>query len=294
MSAADTIAPWVPLIVTVAPNGARKGKDDHAALPMTTDEIARCAAECRERGAAMIHLHVRDTQGGHSLDAEIYGETIAAVRDAAGPDMVIQMTTESVGLYDAARQMQAVRAVRPEAVSLGLREFVPMDDTAGADTAGDDAAVRDFADFLAWLRAERIFPQYILYTAEDVAWFLDYCRRGVIPGDRHFLLFVLGRYSTTQQSEPADLLPFLAALGDAPHPWSVCAFGARENACAVTAAGLGGHVRVGFENNMHLADGSLAADNGALVGQVTEMMPSLGRPVATPSEARAFMSALVA
>jgi uncharacterized protein (DUF849 family) len=289
MTVDATIEPWVPLIVTVAPNGARKGKSDHAALPMTTEEIARCAAECRERGAAMIHLHVRDSRGGHSLDADIYSETIDAVRAAAGPDMVIQMTTEAVGVYDAAQQMQAVRAVRPEAVSLGLREFVPMD-----DTTDDDTAVRDFADFLAWLRAERIFPQYILYTAEDVVWFLDYCRRGVIPGDRHFLLFVLGRYSKTQQSDPADLLPFLAALGDAPHAWAVCAFGARENACAVTAAGLGGHVRVGFENNMHLADGSLAADNGALVGQVTETMPSLGRPVATPSQARAFMSALVA
>jgi len=293
MTATDAITPWVPLVVTVAPNGARKGKDAHAALPLTRDEIARCAAACRERGAAMIHLHVRDAHGGHTLDADIYTDTIAAVRAAAGPDMVIQMTTEAVGIYDAAQQMQAVRAVRPEAVSLGLREFVPMDPAADAGT-GDDDAVQAFADFLAWLRTEGIFPQYILYTAEDVAAFLAYCRRGVIPGDRHFLLFVLGRYSKTQQSDPTDLLPFLAALGDASHPWSVCAFGPRENACAVTAAGLGGHVRVGFENNMYLADGCIAADNGALVGQVTETMPSLGRPVATPSQARAFMSALVA
>src|SRR5579863_3077605 len=65
------------VIVTVAPNGGRKTKADHPALPLTADELARTAAECLERGASMIHLHVRDKDGGHSLDPEAYRSVIA-------------------------------------------------------------------------------------------------------------------------------------------------------------------------------------------------------------------------
>ncbi len=288
MSAEQATSVWVPLILTVAPNGARKRKADHPALPMTAGEIAYCAADCQERGAAMIHLHVRDRDGGHTLDAGIYADVTAAVRNAVGPDMIIQMTTEAVGIYDAPQQMQAVRDIRPEAVSLGLREFIPLDGEPG------DESERAFSEFLTWLRRERIMPQYILYSAEDVDRFLSFCARGIIPGERHALLCVLGRYSVSGQSQPRDLLPFLAELKDRDHPWAVCAFGARENACALTAAGLGGHVRVGFENNVHLADGSIAADNGQLVSQVVDTVPSLGRPVATASQAREMLLELVA
>ena len=66
------------VVVTVAPNGGRKTKADHPALPLTADELARTAAECLERGASMIHLHVRDAEGRHSLDPEAYRATIAA------------------------------------------------------------------------------------------------------------------------------------------------------------------------------------------------------------------------
>ncbi len=67
-----------PPILAVAPNGARRTNTDHPALPMTADEIARTAAECREAGAAMIRLHVRDRNGDHSLDADLYRDAICA------------------------------------------------------------------------------------------------------------------------------------------------------------------------------------------------------------------------
>ena len=88
-----------PLVIAVAPNGARRGKADHPRLPLTLDEIAHEAARCREAGAAMLHLHVRDAEGRHVLDAGLYRETIAAVRCAAGADFLIQITTEAVGRY---------------------------------------------------------------------------------------------------------------------------------------------------------------------------------------------------
>ncbi|MBE9551965.1 MAG: 3-keto-5-aminohexanoate cleavage protein [Proteobacteria bacterium] len=268
----------VPLILAVAPNGARKTKADHPAIAISPDEIAAEAARCREAGAAMIHLHVRDADNKHSLDADAYAQATAAVRREVGDGMIIQMTTEAVGIYTPAEQMAAVRAVRPEAASMAVREL-----------CADEAAVPAFAAFLAWMAGERIMPQYILYAAEDVARFADLQRRGVIPGGRPFLLYVLGRYTTGQKSVPEDLLPFMAEAGTLDADWAICAFGARECACALTAAALGGHVRVGFENNVLMADGSVARDNAALAGQVASGAKLLGRSLAGADEARAYL-----
>lgn len=267
-----------PLIVTVAPNGARKTQADHPALPITPDELARCAADCRAAGAAMIHLHVRDAEGGHTLDLGTYRAAIDAIRRAVGDDIVIQATSEAVGLYDAAQQMAMVRALRPEAVSLAIRELVP-----------EAAAEQEAAAFFAWLRQESILPQFILYSAEEVERFNELVERGVVPAGRHFLLFVLGRYTVGQLSDPQDLLAFIAANRQG-HRWGLCAFGAREAACALAAACLDGHVRVGFENNLLLPDGSPAPDNAALVAGVAAGAEAIGRPLADAATARALMA----
>ncbi len=265
-----------PLIVAVAPNGARKTRQDHPAIPLSAEETAREAAACREAGAAMIHLHVRDADLRHSLDAAAYREAIAAVRREAGDRLIVQMTTESVGIYGPQEQMAAVREVRPEAVSLALREICPNEDS-----------LVEAAPFLEWMAAERIMPQYIIYSLEDLARFADLRGRGVVPGERPFLIYVLGRYTEGQVSTPGDLLPFLDAAKEmSGHEWAICAFGRREAACALTAAALGGHVRVGFENNMYLANGDLAPDNAALVAQVADGAALLGRDLADAATAR--------
>jgi uncharacterized protein (DUF849 family) len=85
------------------------------------------------------------------------------------------------------------------------------------------------------------------------------------------------------------VLPFLAA-NTRDHLWSLCAFGRREAACAIAAAALGGHARVGFENNLHLPDGSLAPDNAALVAAVARGAAALGKPLADAGQARALMA----
>lgn len=278
MPTVDAIGHWSPCIITVAPNGARKTHADHRALPMNDQEIAQTASLCRDAGAAMIHLHVRDSEGNHTLEPDIYNSAIEAIRHAVGDDLVIQMTTEAVGKYAPTEQMAAVKAVRPEAVSLAIRELVP-------DEASEPAA----ADFFVWLAEEGTMPQYILYSDEDVRRFEDLIGRGVIPERGLFVLFVLGRYAKDQRSAPADLVPFLCARsGD--YPWAVCAFGPLEGACALTAAALGGHSRIGFENNMYMADGSLAPDNAALVAQSRIEVEKIGRPLADANHVREVFS----
>lgn len=265
-----------PLIVTVAPNGAYKQAADHAALPLTAESLASTAVRCVEAGAAMLHLHIRDARGLHSLDVEGYREALRVVRAAVGERMVLQVTSEAARVYRAPEQIAMVRALRPEAVSIGLREL----DTEEIGRGG-------LAAFFGELARERTMTQVILYDAADLRRWQALRADGTVPEARWFLLFVLGRYSSTQTSDPLDLLPFLQAH-DGGEPWAVCAFGAAEQACVTAAAAFGGHARVGFENNLRLRDGSLAPDNAALVAQAAETAAALGRPLATARDVRAL------
>jgi uncharacterized protein (DUF849 family) len=267
-----------PCILCVAPNGARRGKADHPRLPMTPTEIAREAAAAREAGAAMLHLHVRDRDGAHALDAELYLEATAAVRREAGADLLIQITTEAVGRFSPAEQIAVVDAVAPEAASIAVRELF----AEGADE-------RPPAAFLARCARQGVKIQFILYDVADIARFEALVARGAIPIEGASQILVLGRYATGQQSSPGELLPLLAARTQ-PFAWMVCAFGRREAAAGVAAAALDGHVRVGFENNLHLPDGRIAPDNAALVAAVTAALPALGRRPASPDEARRLLA----
>jgi uncharacterized protein (DUF849 family) len=261
-----------PLLIAVAPNGARRTRADHPALPVTAGQLADTASACLDAGASMIHLHARDEDGRHTLDPDACRRAIDAVKIATGGRMLVQMTSESAGIYDRDEQMAAVRAVMPDAVSLAIREIIPTVDSE------DEAAA-----FLAELAAAGVRTQYIVYDPLEVRRFATLRSRSVIPAGAADVLFVLGKYDGVPAS-PADLIDFLNAMADAGLTgavrWAVCAFGRRENACALAAAALGGHVRVGFENNLWLADGRTAPDNAALVAQVAEGARLLGRPLA--------------
>jgi 3-keto-5-aminohexanoate cleavage enzyme len=251
--------------VTVAPNGGRKTKADHPALPLTSDELARTAAECLERGASMIHLHVRDAEGRHCLDPEAYRATIAEICREVGDRLVLQITSESLGHYSPAEQRAAVLKTNPEAVSLALRELAPE--------ATDE---RDFCLFLTKLKQMRVWPQIILYTPAEAERLGAMAKQGLIPFDRLAVLYVLGRYSLTRTASARDLLPFLAPDMTRFASWSVAAYGRRETACVTAAALLGGQVRVGFENNVALPDGARAASNADLVGAVAAALEAVG------------------
>ena len=264
-------------MIAVAPNGARKTRRDHPQLPITPAQLAVTAAECQAAGACLLHLHVRDERGEHSLHPEHYKPAIAAIQDAVGDALIIQITTEAVGRYAPAAQMQTVRDIKPEAVSLAIRELCP--------TAADEA---EAAGFFHWLEASAICPQYILYSAADIARFQDLQSRDIIPASHTSVLLVLGRYTDGQHSDPAALAPLLRQL-DTRHNWWLCAFGATESTCMQQAITHGGHCRVGFENNLLLPDGSTASDNAVLVQGIAQLAAAAGRDIASPAAARQIL-----
>lgn len=253
------------VVIAVAPNGGRRTEVDHPGIPLTTSELARTAAECLDAGAAMIHVHVRRPDGRHLLDANAYRQVIDAIRAEVGDRLVIQITTEALGLYVPSEQIAVLKAVRPEAVSLALRELAP-----------DETAEPAFAEALAWMKRENVSPQVILYDPAEALRLAAMISRGLVPWPDIPVLYVLGRYTVSQTSRPADLLPFLAPGAPRFSHWSVCAFGRHEAACVTAAALLGGHIRVGFENNLYLPDGALASGNADLVEAVTTAIRKLG------------------
>lgn len=244
--------------VMVAPNGARRGKADHPALPVTIPETVETAVACRRAGADGLHLHVRDAAGAHSLDPGRYNEVLAELALAL-PDMAVQVTTESAGIYDVEAQLSTLRAVAPDWASISVREIARAPELV-------DAVYGTCADNTTQV-------QHILYDAADAALLKDWQARGLVRKGQDDVILVLGRYATGQQSNPEDLVPLLQNV-PAGASWMLCAFGASEHACLIEAARLGGDVRVGFENSLTAADGRQHLDNA---GSVAALISQLER-----------------
>jgi uncharacterized protein (DUF849 family) len=171
--------------------------------------------------------------------------------------------------------MAVVREVRPEAVSLALRELAP-----------DETFEPAFAEFLQWVRRERIAPQIILYAPEEATRLAALQRRGIVPFEDIPVLYVLGRYTVGQTSQPSDLLPFIAPEMPAFADWMTCAFGRHETACVTASGLLGGNARVGFENNLDLPDGMKAMSNADLVDRAALALKACGIGLADAASLR--------
>ncbi len=248
----------------VAPNGARRGKADHDSLPITLEETVATAVACQKAGADGLHLHVRDKEGKHSLDTGLYREAIATLEQAV-PDLFLQVTSESAGRYSAAAQRAMIRDLRPRSVSVALREML----RTRTETPNARA-------FYAWAQGEGIDVQHIVYSARELKWLQECIDQGVVPGTHHQLQLVLGSYAGSVLPRPHDLesymVPLDARRADLTFDWMVCAFGSAETGCLAHAATLGGKVRVGFENSLWNADGSLARDNAERVAEVRAVL----------------------
>ena len=267
-----------PCLLMVAPNGARRVYQDHPAIPLTPEELARDAKECLAAGASAMHLHVREADGRHLLDAAAYQEALSAIQDAVGDQLLLQVTSEAGGRYSPSEQRRVIEALQPEYVSIAVREWF-----------GDAYEVHASGELCRHLASRGTHIQYIVYSPEDVYHFNNLRDKGVVPHGPAFLLCVLGRYADPPIADPGRLPGFLQALAAGDH-WAVCAFGPTEGDCLALAAQQGGHARVGFENNLWRADGQLATHNAELVAETKARIEATGRRVMTAPEARHFLA----
>jgi uncharacterized protein (DUF849 family) len=249
--------------IMAAPNGARKTKADHPALPVTIAETVACAKACFEAGAQALHFHIRDENQAHILDAGLYREALAELALAV-PEMHLQITTETIGIYAAQDMRAVVRAVQPPGVSIGVAEMIP-------DYQPDRETIRFYQE----LAETPALLQHICYRPEDVQLLARLLQMAGLAGDDIWCLFVLGHYSG-RRSQPELLPAFLEAAqaGGLRPDWAVCAFAREEQACLEAAVQKGGKIRVGFENSLYMPDGSLAADNAARLRTASQLFKS--------------------
>lgn len=265
------------VIVTCAVVGAEVTREQSPAVPYTPAEIAAAAVEAWREGAACIHLHARHPDGRPSQRAEHFREIVDRIRQA-GCDAVLQSSTGgAVGMPVEERLGSLVDGVEMATLNMGTLNF------------GDDVFVNarpDIVRIAARIRERRLVPECEVYDAgmlETLRWLLD---KGHLARPYHvqFVLGVPGGMSGTERN-----LRFLVeGLPEAVH-WSVAGIGRFEMPMAELSLRLGGHVRVGLEDNLYLSKGVLARGNGELVGAAVRLARQAGREPATPAEARALL-----
>lgn len=244
----------------VAPNGARRTQDDHPRIPVTIDEIVETCRACADAGATGAHLHVRDDNGRHTLDTDLY-KTLMDKIDCALPRFFYQITSESAGLYSAAEQRHLIQTLKPASVSVALREFLPVGDTLSAAR-----------DCYHWAHENGVTIQHICYAPDELNRLMSLIENGTIPGQHHHVQLVLGAYDGSKTSRPDDIEAFAAPLTKPDNgytfDWMLCAFGKEETDCLLRTFDLGGKARIGFENSLWHRDGSLAKDNAERVAEL--------------------------
>ena len=264
-----------PLIVTVAAVGAELSPDQTPHLPVPPAQLGETAARCRAAGAAMLHVHCRNDDGTNTSSVERFSEAFAAIRKAS--DLIVQFTTGgAVGMT--AEERAAPLRLRPEMATL----------TCGTVNFGDDVFENSFPiirGILAEMQRYGVRPELEIFDAGHLANAKRLAREGLLSFPQH-VDFVLGVPGGLDASVPhlVDLVRDLPAGCS----WSVAGIGRDQLALAAVAIVMGGHVRVGLEDNIYYSKGRLAS-NEELVARVVRLAGELGRPVATPDEARALL-----
>jgi 3-keto-5-aminohexanoate cleavage enzyme len=265
------------LIITVAPTGNVPTKEMTPHLPATPDEIAATALRCREAGASLIHLHARDAAGKPTLDPEVFARIHQLVSERT--DLVLQISTGGRAGMDPEARAAAVRRLRPEMASL----------TTGSMNFPDRVYANPFSviEYLAAAMKEAgTKPEMEIFEPGMIANALRLVDKDLTVPPLHFD-FVLGSRGSLPAS-PKNLL-FLSESIPPGSTWTVAAVGRWQLPMAVLAIVMGGHVRVGLEDNIYYRKGELAT-NEQLVARVARIAAELGRPVATPDEAREILS----
>jgi 3-keto-5-aminohexanoate cleavage enzyme len=266
-----------PLIITCAITGAETTRHQQPKLPITPYEQAAAAAEAVQAGASVIHLHVREDDGQPSQRPERFKESIEAIRRAA-PGVIIQISTGGA-IGESIENRAKPLALKPEMASLNL----------GTMNFGEDIFYnhpKDIVALAAKIYENGITPEIEIYEVGMLETAFRMVKKKQLRGPLHcqFVLGVPGGMS----GELKNLVHLVSMLPEDAH-WGVAGVGRFQLPLAVHTLLMGGHVRVGFEDNIYYKKGELAKSNAQLVERVANLSRELGREVATPEVARQIM-----
>ncbi|HCZ00031.1 MAG: 3-keto-5-aminohexanoate cleavage protein [Rhodobacterales bacterium RIFCSPHIGHO2_02_FULL_62_130] len=295
------------IIISCAITGSIHTPSMSPYLPVTAAQITASAIGAAEAGAAILHLHARHPETGHpSSDPAHWAGFLPAIK--AGCDGIINMTTGGSAIMTLEQRLAAPKAMAPEMCSLNMGSMnfalYPMaarisdwkhawekpflensDDLVFKNTPRDIAHVlHEMGD----QRGARF--EFECYDISHLTMLKHFVDRGAVKGPL-FIQFVFGVLGG-MAAEP-DTLTLLKRTADRmfgdSYQFSVLAAGRMQIPMATMAAAMGGHVRVGLEDNLYASKGVLATSNAQQVQQIRGIVEGLGRSVATPAEARAIL-----
>ncbi|MBQ9535196.1 MAG: 3-keto-5-aminohexanoate cleavage protein [Clostridia bacterium] len=267
------------LIITASICGAEVLKSHNPAVPYTVEEIAREAKSAYDAGASIIHLHVREDDGTPTQSKERFKVCIDAIKKIC-PDVIIQPSTGgAVGMSNDER-LQPIELL-PEMATL---------DCGTCNFGGDEIFLNTentIIEFARRMAEKNIKPEIEVFDKGMVDAAKRFYKKGILSAPMHFD-FVLG-VNGGMSAEPRDLIYMAESIPEG-STWTAVGIGKAQFSIAAMAIILGGHVRVGFEDNVYLEKGVLAKSNGELVAKVVRLAKELGREIATPEEARQILS----
>lgn len=267
------------LIITAAITGAELDKNKCPVLPITPEEQAQAAKEAVEAGASVIHLHVRDEKGKPSQSLQHFKASVEAIRQACkGNEPIIQFSTGGA-VGEKIENRIAPLSLKPEMASFNL----------GTINFGEDIFVNTFSDMRALNEAFQklgVVPEFEIYDAGHLDNLKKLIREGLLKAPYHcqFVLGVPGALS----GEISSLNYLVQHLPENSH-WAVAGIGKYELPLAVHALVMGGHVRVGLEDNIFYSKGVPAKSNAQLVERIVRLAKEIDRPIATIAEARKIL-----
>jgi 3-keto-5-aminohexanoate cleavage enzyme len=267
------------LIIAAAICGAEVTKKHNPAIPYTVEEIVREAKSAYDAGASVIHLHVREDDGTPTQSTARFQECMDAIYKVC-PDVIIQPSTGgAVGMSDLERLQSTDVTPTPEFATLDCGTLNFGGDEIFVNT---DNTIENFAKIM---KERGIKPELEVFDKGMVDIALKMDKKGLLVHPLHFD-FVLG----VQMTATVRDLAFMVGSIPPGSTWTVAGIGRHEFELAAVGIIMGGHVRVGFEDNLYIEKGVLAKSNGELVEKVVKIAKIFGREIASPDEAREIMS----
>lgn len=267
-------------LITVAPTGAETAKSDWPQLPTTLDELVAEAKACEAAGAALVHVHIRDDDHVPTLDLVRLTDTVTALREATS--LVVQLSTGG-SVHDPLEDRRRVLEAEPDSCSL----------TCGTVNFGDDVFLNPWpfmGELYEAAREREVVPEFELFDLGQVAALrrlLD--TLGLPYGGKVHVDFVTGVPGGMPGTTQA-LVAGVSMLPPEVTSWSATGIGRSHLPVLAASLSLGGHVRVGMEDNLIFAKGRPVRSNAELVGRTAQFCDLMQRPPMSTDQARTLLN----
>jgi len=282
------------LIITAALTGGLPMRTHSPYIPYTPEEIAEEARGCHEAGASIVHIHARNPRTGvASTDPRLYQRIDRLIRDKCG--VIINHSTAAAIEVSHNKRLACVTGAEPEMASLNMGAV----HAAFYDAKKSEfqcvylpASIEDIHYYYRTMRKRNVKPEFELYDQGMISLLKIMLDAKVIETPIH-CQFVMGFHGQGVSATVRNLINMVDNFQESlpsDSTWSVCAVGKHEFPIVTSAIILGGHVRVGLEDNLYLEEGVLAKSNAELVARTAKIARDLGREIATPNEARTMLN----